>query len=310
MSLSIYPAAVRGLSWPVTKTWNFSTTLSSAPNEYVSTLANTINPVWKWSLLYEFLLDNQTKILPALSPYTDYQYLQGFLLSNMGQYSAFLFDDPMDDAIGMLSVPGAGLATYPSIFKTGMFYRYGSYVLDNSGTPHLQQVIQQGISGSAFPTFNVAGGNTTTGSVIFHDTGVFNGANAQALQLVTDGTYYYSPIQRNFAGQFLEDVTDMNTTNYQLAIWANGVLKASGSDYTILGPGLALPNSSYMGMYIKWASMPTAPITCAAQFYFRVCLESDKQDIDQFLSNVWTIGGNDSKNSEYLNIKSRRPNPL
>lgn len=73
--------------------------------------------------------------------------------------------------------------------------------------------------------------------------------NAQ-LQLVTDGAgNWYSPIQRNFAGQFLEDITDLNGA---IQVYANGTLKALSTDYTIIGPGLAIPGYSFMGLVIKW----------------------------------------------------------
>jgi hypothetical protein len=73
---------------------------------------------------------------------------------------------------------------------------------------------------------------------------------AAELQLVDDGAgTYYSPVQRNFGGQFYEDVTDINGT---LEVYANGTLKALTTDYTLVGPGLAIPGYSFMGMVVKW----------------------------------------------------------
>lgn len=75
------------------------------------------------------------------------------------------------------------------------------------------------------------------------------------LQIVDDGVgNYYSPIQRNFGGQFLEDITDLNGA---IAVYANSVLKSIVTDYTIVGPGLATPGMSFMGLAIKWAAPPT-----------------------------------------------------
>src|SRR5208282_3939186 len=76
--------------------------------------------------------------------------------------------------------------------------------------------------------------------------------NAQ-LQLVTDGTYWYSPLQRNFGGQFLEDITDLNSIatlgGSTLNVYANGSLQTLTTDYSVLGPGLGIPGYSFMGLY-------------------------------------------------------------
>jgi hypothetical protein len=138
--------------------------------------------------------------------------------------------------------------------------------------------------------------------------------------LVTDGTYWYSPIQRTLNGVFYEDITDLNGA---ITVYANGVLKALTTDYVVLGPGLALPTASYMGLYLKWATEPTGPITAQFNYYFRVRFEGDTLDFEKFLStgtaNVpsgqgggyWTIGGSESQNgSGQLKLCTARPNPL
>lgn len=73
------------------------------------------------------------------------------------------------------------------------------------------------------------------------------------LQLLDDGAgHYYSPIQRSFGGQFLEDITDLNGA---FAVYANAVLKTvSAGDYSIIGPGLALPGQSFMGLVVAWTA--------------------------------------------------------
>jgi hypothetical protein len=73
------------------------------------------------------------------------------------------------------------------------------------------------------------------------------------LALVNDGVgNYYSPLQRNMGGLFAEDVTDLDTSVQPLVVYAAGSLKASGTDYTVGGPGLAIPGHSYVGIYIAW----------------------------------------------------------
>lgn len=317
MTLPLYPWAVRGWTYPIMKSMEFRTTVQQAPNFYETRIVNSQNPIWHWTLVYNYLKDSPQDLVASLSPHTDYRYLQGFLLANQGKYAEFLFDDLSDDTIGMRPEPG-GSATYPSVAKVSIFptqqffYPAGTYIVDNHNPPHLQQVTQGGVSGTTIPTFNSIGGNTTWGSVIVHDTGVFNGALAQTLPLVNDGaSNYYSPLQRNFGGQFLEDITDQNTSVYPLSVWANGVLQTPGASgtgtYQVFGPGLAIPGYSYQGLYLKWWLPPTGPITALGQFYFRTRLESDSQDIEEFLNNLYTVGGEDSKNgSGYIKLMSSR----
>lgn len=75
---------------------------------------------------------------------------------------------------------------------------------------------------------------------------------AAILQVVNDQVgHYYSPIQRNLGGEFYEDITDLNGL---IAVYANGVLKTLNVDYTVGGPGLALPSASFAGLYVAWVS--------------------------------------------------------
>jgi hypothetical protein len=93
------------------------------------------------------------------------------------------------------------------------------------------------------------------------------------LQLVNDGLgNYYSPLQRTLGGLFYEDITDLNTDTgaggSALAVYLNGTLATAGSganQYALLGPGLAVSGSSFMGLYLKWG--PGAPAWAAAHAY-------------------------------------------
>lgn len=287
------------------KTYLFDTAYMSAANRYAVTVANTYNPEWHWALIYDYLKDDPNDLAAPASPYTDFRYLTGFLMSNLGRYSAFLFSDPSDNWVGPYTwqnPPPPGLVGLP--------YALNYTIIDPAG--HAQKVTTPGLAGTTIPTFNDSGGTTASGGVIFSDQGLYPGASAQALQLVTDGTNYYSPLQRNFGGQFLEDVTDLNTSVNPLRIWANNVLQTGGgTNYTLsTGPGLAIPTASYEGLYVTWVGTPATPITAAFNFYFRAALESDEQDIEQFQNTVWTIGGEKSKNgSGMLKLMTRRPPP-
>jgi hypothetical protein len=228
-----------------------NTIVQSSATKNTVRIAQTYNPVWTFTLMYEWIMDafRGAGNTMAYAPYTDLKYLMGFLLAAQGQYADILFDDPSDDSVG----PPMTLAS-----------------------PPVPNTMAQ-------------------------------------LQLVSDGgspPVYYSPIQRNMGGLFYEDVTDLNGT---IAVYANGVEKTEGTDYTIIGPGFAIspatpPGYSWMGLVVQWASEPTGPITAAFKFYFRVRLQSDTTDFEQWMQELWTIGGENAKNGTgTLKLTSSRP---
>lgn len=283
MSNVVFPSAVRGLAYAVTRSYDFSTIVQSAPNKAEIRIQQIRNPVWRWELIYEFLKDNPNDIVSGLT-YTDLRTLVGFGLARGGQADDFLFTDPDDNAV-----------------------------------------------------------------------------TNQQLSLVNDGVgNYYSPVQRDFGG-FLEDITDLNGS---ITVWANAALQTG--TYTVGGPGLALPGSSYMGLYVKWNSPaawqashsyalnatildsaghlqkvttagtsgssaptwndsgstttdgsvtwtdqgynpgPATPITASFNFYFRVRFASDQMPLDKWANQWWTAGGPDAQNSEAIKLVSSR----
>lgn len=134
--------------------------------------------------------------------------------------------------------------------------------------------------------------------------GVVSGSpNLKAeLQVVTDGTIFYSPLQRNMGGQFLEDVTDLVADT--LTVYADGVEMEEGVDYTVHGPGLAVPGAAFAGLYLTWAAQPDAPVTAEFEFYFRVTFATDEQEFEKFLQDLWTIGGH---GGTQLELRTARP---
>ena len=184
--------------------------------------------------------------------------------------------------------------------SAGTGFAVGDYlgVTGGGGTGAILEVAT--LSGSAIATLSIVQGGTgyttTSGAAMAVLTGSGSGSPTAN---ITATTIYYTPLQRNMGGLFLEDVTDLNTAVNPLRIWANGVLKVgSGTDYTLLGPGLSIPGQSYLGMYLKWVAMPIAPITGAFNFYFRVRFATDDQDFEQFMQQLWTIGGGSGKNGK------------
>lgn len=318
MSLPIFPfttyqvtGGLRGLAWPVMKTAEFDTAPLVAPNAAIVTVSNYTNPVWHFTQIWNYLKDNPSDVPALYAPYTDYATLQGFFLAQGGQNGEFLYSDPVDNSVG----PALKTASWRA-----------------NWTPVIQAIIV--VSGNAWQATTVTGPTSwtipafsgssqidsgVTWTKLGSASGTYPNPDAQ-LQVVTDGSFYYSPLQRNFGGQFLEDITDLNTNTSiggsTLGVYADGVLKTAGTDYTLLGPGLSINGYSYTGMYLKWATTspvapPATPVTAQFNFFFRVRFESDDLDFEEFLSQVWTMGGPDTKNGAgYLKLMTRRPNPL
>ncbi len=303
MSNDLYPSKVKGLTWTVLKRPAFSTIVQAAPSKIETRIAQSQNPIWAWELIYEYLYDNfqSPNNTKPYSPATDLRELMGFFLAHQGKLNDFLFDDPSDDWVG------------PQTWKP----RYDfapTTIIDPAG--HGQLTSNGGQSGNTIPTFSAIGGSVTDGSIIWTDQGAFNGANAHAIPLVSDGALsptYYSPLQRNMGELFQEDVTDLNTVVNPLRVWANASAQLIGTcgstvNCELHGPGLAIPGYAYAGMYLKWCAMPTAPITAAFNYYFRVRFGTDDQDFEQFMQQLWTIGGGGGKGGKgTLELVTSRP---
>lgn len=256
MTLPVFPT-LPGLTFTSVKTPAFKTLNAASANEYEVRVPQTLNPIWSWTLLFDFLHDY---FWGGFTTVSELRTLMGFFNAQSGSAASILYTDPDDNYVGPALVDAA------------------------PNTPLAQ------------------------------------------LQVVTDGAgNYYSPIQRTLDGVFYEDITDLNGA---IAVYANGTLAVAGTGagkYEVLGPGLALPGSSYLGLYLKWGSEPAAPVTAQFNFYFRARFEGDAQDFEKFLGAAstagavpagqgngwWTIGGSESQNgSGQLKLRTARPAPL
>lgn len=239
MSNDIYPGDIRGLKFGVQKTPRFNTLIQSAPNFFETRIRQSQNPVWKWTLLYDYLYasangEYNNQLLSGRD-YPDYQLLLGFFLAHAGQFDDFLFLDPDDHTVG------------PGLI---------------GADPNLKA----------------------------------------ELQLVTDGTLFYSPLQRNMGGMFYEDITDLVPDT--LIVWNDGDELDVDVDYVVKGPGLAVPGASFGGMYLEFTSEPAQPVTAQFDFYFRVTFATDEQEFEKFLKDLWTIGGH---GGSQLELRTARP---
>lgn len=289
MSNAIFPHNVKGfLRYRLLKSMEFASIVQTSPNLYSTRIAKSTNPIWHFTLLYDYLYDtyrspNNTQ---AYAPYTDFQTLLAFLLARRGRQDDFLFSDPDDySAAGLRG--GVWQAAHP--------YTLGTVVIDFKG--HAQLVTTAGTSGARLPAFSSAGGTTPDGSdtLVWTDQGYYpkGWPNARVtLQVLQDEEgLYYSPLQRSVGGLFLEDVTDLNGP---LSVYANGVAQVA-LDYSLEGPGLALPGASFMGLYLKWTHAPATPVTANFNFYHRVHLEEDTQDFETWAQGLWAIGGDNGQ---------------
>jgi hypothetical protein len=136
-----------------------------------------------------------------------------------------------------------------------------------------------------------------------------NAAVTQRLSLVNDGAgNYYSPIQRDMGGLFLEDITDLQPLGEidytTLTVKANSVTQNHPANYSLIGPRVSFPGYSFLGLVIQWAAQPTEPITASFEFYHRVCIESSKHQLEKFVRFMWSMGGEDG--GEALKLMTAR----
>ena len=196
MSLPVFPT-LPGLTYTSLKAPAFKTLDEEGSNGYEVRLPQYTNPIWSWTLLFDFLHDFFWGSFTAVS---ELRTLMGFFTDQFGKAAAFLYTDPDDNYVGPALV---------------------------AGTPN---------------------------------------APLAQLALVSDGAgNYYSPVQRTLDCVGYEDVTDLNGA---IAVYLNGTLAAAGSganEYTLEGPGLAIPGYSWLGMVLKWG--PGAPSWAATHAY-------------------------------------------
>jgi hypothetical protein len=96
MSLSVYPSQIYGLKLNSVRTAEFSTLVQSSASKSETRIAQAVNPIWHWQLLYEQLFNDLTN--PNYSE-SELATLMGFYLQQGGRFGQFLFPDPEDNAV-------------------------------------------------------------------------------------------------------------------------------------------------------------------------------------------------------------------
>ena len=326
MSNAIYPATLKGIMPSVVKTPEFATIVQASPSKVETRIAQAQNPIWHWSLTYDFLFNDLTDPVggaqrnPSVLPYSELQTLMGFYLARQGRFDSFLFDDPEDDTVTnqplQLVVDNSqpvSAATIGSSAGTGFAVGDQLAVVGGGGAGAVLQVAT--LSGSAIATFSIvsagSGYTTTSNAALQVLTGSGSGAPTAN---ITATPIYYTPLQRNMGGQFNEDLDYIPLLGGSSTlgpgdanqIFANGVQKYNeyyypgSNDFTLSGPGLAIPGYAFAGLYLRWHYAPAPPITGTFKFYFRVRFEDDKTDFEKFLFHLWTIGGGESNRGSGL----------
>ena len=104
--MEIYPK-LTGETVPVVRRAVFSTIVQKSAAGLEVRVGEYSYPVWEWEIPYSWL--------SAEAAVADWQKLAGFYNAAFGQFSAFLYDDPLDNAT---TLPDAGSAT-PNVIGTG-----------------------------------------------------------------------------------------------------------------------------------------------------------------------------------------------
>src|SRR5579872_5217467 len=109
-------------------------------------IQNSINPIWKWEFMYEYLYDNFASPNNTSSPETDLRTLMGFYMARGGQFDDFLYDDPSDNWVG------------PRTWRPNYLWPAGSTIIDSNG--HAEFTARGGYSGPTVPPNWNTGGTT------------------------------------------------------------------------------------------------------------------------------------------------------
>ena len=283
MSDSVFPAAVRGLTYAVTRSYDFSTIIQSAPNKSETRIQQVRNPLWSWTLIYEFLKDNPSDIVSGLT-YTDLRTLVGFGLSRAGSADDFLFTDPDDDSVTnqQLSLVNDGVGNYYSPIQRD-FGGFLEDITDLNGaiTVKANGVLQTGTYSIVGPGLGIAGYSYMGRVIQWTAPAAWQASHAYALNATI-----LDP-----AGH-VQKVTTAGTSDSSAPTWNDAGSTTTDNTVTWTDQG--------------YNPGPAAPITASFNFYFRVRFDKDQMALDKWANMWWTAGGPDATNSEAITLVSAR----
>ena len=297
MSNAIFPSDVRGLTFTVVKTMENNTTIQESPTFVTTRITNSPLTRWHWRLEYTVLFDDILRPNPSYT-YTDFQIMMGFCQARYSNFDDFLYLDPDANTVG----PGIITATW----QPRTIYMLGDIVIASGHAQQVSVATNYSRSGYVTPTFSTGGGSVVDGDLTWTDIGAVAGTgwpNPKAyLQVVSDGTTSYSPLQIHIGGQNWEDVTDLAGA---LTVYDNGTVT---TNYTVTGGGFAIAGFSAGGIYLTWTTPPTGPVTADFQYYYRVRLEEDATDFEKFANQMWSMGGSEGQQGKgYIKLVQHFP---
>ena len=154
MSNDVYPA-LPGLTWDVTRTPTWSTTVKTAVSLREYRAANASFPVYHYKLAYSLLRQK--------AAFAELATLAGFYNKHQGAFDSFLFNDPDDNAASNQVIGvGDGVATNFQMVRTfGGFVEPVFDLISGTFSIYLNGVLQTsgvGISSTGLVVFSTAPG--------------------------------------------------------------------------------------------------------------------------------------------------------
>ena len=307
--MKIYPT-LPGLTFTVLRSMEFDTLVSAAPNKYETRLPQTVNPLWSWQFIYDFLRDNPGGAFTA----GELRTLQDFYLYQSGQAGTFLLIDPDDNYVGPALASGSpnvplaqlqliddGAGTYYSPVQRTLGGLFWEDITDlNTDTGAGGSALAVYLNGTLASAGSGPGEYTLSGPGLAVSGAAYMGLylkwGAGAPAWAASNAYALNAEILDAAGH-IQKVTTAGTSGAAAPAWND-----AGST-TADGTAVWTDQGYYAG--------PAAPVTAQFNFYFRVRFASDAQDMEKFAALFWTIGGSESqKGSGQLKLVQARPSAL
>jgi hypothetical protein len=290
MSNAVYPSQIHGFTYTVLRTPEFATLVQQAPDGSQVRIPQMQNPTWHITLIYDYLYGqyNSPNNTMPYAPYSDIDTLVGFYLARQGQSDDFLWIDPKNNAVGPAVI---GSDASPNL--------QAELALVDDGLGHYYSPVQRLVGGLYYEDITDLNGNIQVYA---------NGVLKSGYTIVGPGYAIPGYSWRGLVLQWTDTAAGWASTHaYTTTGWQ--ILDTNGhiQQVTTAGTsGASMPvwNSSggtTTDGTVTWTDQgyyagPTRPITAQFNYYFRMRFETDTQDFEQFMDELYTIGGSESKN--------------
>jgi uncharacterized protein (TIGR02217 family) len=191
MSNAVFPN-LKGLSWPVVKTPEWSTIIQKSASGRETRAALMSYPLWNFKLTFDYLPSNNTN-----GASLDLQAMLDFFNSRQGAFDNFLFDDQNDDSVTAQSF-GTGDGTTVGFQLQRQLQAGGFFepVMNLNGAP---SIYNNGVLQTVTTNYTI----NSTGFV------TFTSAPAAGHALTWTGSYY-------FRCRFDKDMADFDNIWYAM----------------------------------------------------------------------------------------------